>query len=53
MCLSILLKTWIQIIAWSHVLLKKNPKQHLKSMLYQNRVYGFLLQVPPTHPTIL
>jgi hypothetical protein len=25
---------------------EKNPKQHLKSMLYQNKVYGFLLQVP-------
>jgi hypothetical protein len=51
LCFFILLKTWIQIIASSHVLLKK-PKQHLKSVLYQNKVYGFLLQVPPTPPTL-
>jgi hypothetical protein len=35
----------------SHVLLKKIPKQHLKFVLYQNKVYGFLLQIPPT-PTL-
>ncbi len=28
--------------------MKKIPKQHLKSMLYQNRICGFLPQVPPT-----
>jgi len=25
---------------------KKNPRQHLKFVLYQNRVCGFLLQIP-------
>jgi hypothetical protein len=32
---------------------EKNPKQHLKCVLYQNIVYGFLLQVPPTPTTLL
>jgi hypothetical protein len=32
---------------------EKNPKKHLKSMLYQNKVCGFLLQVPTTLPTFL
>ncbi len=33
-CLSILLKTWIKITTKSHVLLKKFPKQQLKSKVY-------------------
>jgi hypothetical protein len=32
---------------------EKNPKQHLKFVLYQNIVSGFLLQVPPTPPPLL
>ncbi len=27
---------------------KKSPKQHLKSVLYQKKVYAFLPQIPPT-----
>jgi hypothetical protein len=53
LCFFILLKTWIEIIMLSHVLLKKIPKQHSKSMLYQNRVCGFLPQVPQTLPIFL
>ncbi len=34
LCFSVLLKTWIQIIAWSHVLLNFFPKQHLKYDLW-------------------
>jgi hypothetical protein len=33
--------------------LKKTPKQHLKVVLYQNKVYGFLLQVPLALPILL
>jgi hypothetical protein len=40
----------LQHISMFHFL--KNPKKHLKSMLYQNIVYDFLLQVP-TAPTFL
>jgi len=29
------------------------PKQHLKFVLYQNKVNGFLLQVLPTFPIFL
>jgi hypothetical protein len=36
----------------SHVLLKKIPRQHLKYVLYQNKVYGFLPQVPLTLPIL-
>jgi hypothetical protein len=32
---------------------EKNPKKHLKYMLYQNKVCGFLLQVPTVLPTFL
>jgi hypothetical protein len=32
---------------------EKNPKQHLKFVLYQNKIYGFLLQVPIAPPTLL
>jgi hypothetical protein len=32
---------------------EKNPKQHLKFVLYQNKVCGFLLQVHTTLPTLL
>jgi hypothetical protein len=31
----------------------KNPQQYLKSMLYQNKVCGFLLQVPLAPPIFL
>ncbi len=34
-------------------LVGKNPKQQLKFMVHQNKIYGFLLQVPITHVTIL
>jgi hypothetical protein len=45
LCFSILLKSWIQITTKSHVLLKKIPKLHLKFVLYQNTIYGFLLHI--------
>ncbi len=40
MCLYVLLKIWIQITSYSHVFFLKNPKQHLKYVLYQNKVCG-------------
>ncbi len=51
LCFFVSLKTWIKITTESHVLLKKIPKQQLKSMVYQNKFYGFLLQVPTGPPT--
>jgi hypothetical protein len=53
MNLSILLKTLIKILTKFHGLLKKFPKQQLKFMVYQNKVYSFLLQVPIIHLTFL
>jgi hypothetical protein len=32
---------------------EKNPKKHLKYVLYQNKICIFLLQVPTTPPTHL
>jgi hypothetical protein len=32
---------------------EKNPKEHLKFVLYQNKVCGFLLQVPLAPSTFL
>ncbi len=32
---------------------EKNPKKHLKFVLYQNKICGFLLQVPTILPTLL
>jgi hypothetical protein len=31
--------------------IEKNPKKHLKFVLYQNKICGFLLQVPIAPPT--
>jgi hypothetical protein len=32
---------------------EKNQKQQIKYVVHQNKVYGFLLQVPTTLPTLL
>jgi len=52
LCFSTLLKSQIQITTKSHVLLKKIPKQHLKFVLYQNKICGFLPLIPPTLPIL-
>jgi len=33
--------------------IEKNPKQHLKYVLYQNKIYDFLLQVLLAPPIFL
>jgi hypothetical protein len=32
---------------------EKNPKKHLKSVLHQNKIFGFILQILTAPPTFL